>query len=263
MQPVENNAPRLECCVATSRKELKEAIQVLTESFAGTTTSAPEGSMDWVFGSTLRSPSGKLYESLSETPSKKRLAAFRRMTKIAVYSCWHRGKVILIREKENGKIKGVACVKAAVPNSWFDEIKGMAPAAGSISSFIWSLDSLARKKMFRMVAEVEKKKKLMIQEKHLYAMMIGIDPSAQGQGVGKMLLAGVCDMADKLALPAYLEASGARNAGFYSKVGGFQVMERIETIALKGYSDEESYSHPGGLNLMLRPKETTNLAVKR
>jgi GNAT superfamily N-acetyltransferase len=251
-----DEAPRLECCVATSRKELKEAIQVLAESFAGTTTSAPEGSMDWVFGAAMRSPSGKLYEKLSEPPSKKRLAAFKRISKISVYQAWYSGSVILIKEKGSGKIKGVACVKPAVPHSWFDEIKGMAPVAGSILSFFWSLDSLARKKLFRLLAEVEKGKKTTIEKKHLYAMMIGIDPSAQGQGVGKALLAGVCDMADQLALPAYLEASGARNAGFYSKAGGFQVIEMIETIGLEGYSDEESYSHEGGMNLMVRPKMT-------
>jgi ribosomal protein S18 acetylase RimI-like enzyme len=63
---------------------------------------------------------------------------------------------------------------------------------------------------------------------HWYLPFIGVDPVHQGRGIGSALLRSGLDRADGDRLPAYLEASSARNRALYER-HGFVVTGEIQT----------------------------------
>lgn len=54
---------------------------------------------------------------------------------------------------------------------------------------------------------------------HAYLFSIAVRPSAQGQGLGRLLIQPVLDACDRADLPAYLENSNPANTGFYASCG--------------------------------------------
>jgi GNAT superfamily N-acetyltransferase len=59
-----------------------------------------------------------------------------------------------------------------------------------------------------------------------YLAFMGVDPSAQGQGIGTRLLAAVLTQADRDQMPAYLEASCPENQRLYER-HGFQTVREL------------------------------------
>ncbi|MDT5094293.1 MAG: hypothetical protein QOH60_3656 [Mycobacterium sp.] len=60
---------------------------------------------------------------------------------------------------------------------------------------------------------------------HWYLAFMGVDPSAQSQGIGATLLAAVLNQADRDHVPAYLEASCPENRRLYERHGFETVRE--------------------------------------
>lgn len=58
---------------------------------------------------------------------------------------------------------------------------------------------------------------------HWYLMILGVDPSSQGQGIGGGIIQPVLARADAAGLPCYLETAKSRNVTFYRK-HGFEVV---------------------------------------
>jgi len=84
-----------------------------------------------------------------------------------------------------------------------------------------------------------------VRETHHYFPAIGVAPECQGRGLGTQLMAPTLERCDADGLPSYLEASTARNAALYQRLG-------FRTIR------ELSYGHGQTLRLMLRaPKAAT------
>ncbi|MEU6811251.1 GNAT family N-acetyltransferase [Streptomyces sp. NPDC046831] len=54
---------------------------------------------------------------------------------------------------------------------------------------------------------------------HEYLWMIAVAPARQGEGLGTTLVRHVLDRCDRAGLPAYLEASSARSARLYERLG--------------------------------------------
>jgi GNAT superfamily N-acetyltransferase len=75
---------------------------------------------------------------------------------------------------------------------------------------------------------------------HHYFAYIGVAPDLQGRGIGSALMQPTLALCDQAGLPAYLEASTARSAALYQRLG----FEQTETLHYGG-------SEP--LRLMLRP----------
>lgn len=58
-----------------------------------------------------------------------------------------------------------------------------------------------------------------IREPHYYIPYVGVEPPAQGQGLGTALLKPTLERCDREGLPAYLEATSERNAALYARLG--------------------------------------------
>lgn len=54
---------------------------------------------------------------------------------------------------------------------------------------------------------------------HWYLPMAGVDPPAQGRGLGSILLRHALETCDRDGLPAYLEATAPRNRDLYARHG--------------------------------------------
>jgi ribosomal protein S18 acetylase RimI-like enzyme len=62
---------------------------------------------------------------------------------------------------------------------------------------------------------------------HYYLAILGVDPSAQGQGLGSRVLQPMLDRCDAEGVPAYLESSRQSNVGFYER-HGFRVTGEVK-----------------------------------
>lgn len=69
--------------------------------------------------------------------------------------------------------------------------------------------------------------KRIIKENHLYIILIGVDPSKQGQGHGKKMMQHVLKVAKEKGQSCYLETHGEKNVSFYNKLGFKVVSEDI------------------------------------
>ena len=56
-------------------------------------------------------------------------------------------------------------------------------------------------------------------EPHYYLHILGVEPSAQGTGLGSRLMAPMLERCDREGVPAYLESSKESNLAFYGRHG--------------------------------------------
>lgn len=68
-----------------------------------------------------------------------------------------------------------------------------------------------------------------------YLSIVGILPSAQGQGLGGTLLAGTLAEADQIHATCYLETFTPRNLGFYERLGFRSVAQHLEPTTKREY----------------------------
>lgn len=64
-------------------------------------------------------------------------------------------------------------------------------------------------------------------ESHWYLPLIGVEPAFRGHGFGSALLRHILAVCDRDSIPAYLEATSARNAALYAR-HGFRALEPIQ-----------------------------------
>jgi GNAT superfamily N-acetyltransferase len=67
-------------------------------------------------------------------------------------------------------------------------------------------------------------------EPHWYLPFIGVDPAAQGRGLGSALMQAALADVDASGLPAYLESTNPRNVPLYERFG-FRVVGEIQVGA--------------------------------
>ena len=63
-------------------------------------------------------------------------------------------------------------------------------------------------------------------EPHFYLAVLGVDPSAQGEGLGSRLMQPMLDRCDGEGVGAYLESSKERNVPYYER-HGFRVTDEV------------------------------------
>ena len=59
-------------------------------------------------------------------------------------------------------------------------------------------------------------------ERHWYLLQLGVDPPAQGKGIGRRLMAPILERCDREKIAAYLETARESNLGFYRR-DGFEI----------------------------------------
>ena len=101
-------------------------------------------------------------------------------------------------------------------------------------------ESASVEKMFRETAKPEHLDDLLAtfermeqshpREPHWYLPQIGVDPQAQGKGIGEALMRHALERCDKERTLAYLEASKPANIPFYER-HGFEVVAQIKVGA--------------------------------
>ncbi|NRA52926.1 MAG: GNAT family N-acetyltransferase [Gammaproteobacteria bacterium] len=69
--------------------------------------------------------------------------------------------------------------------------------------------------------------KVHITRPHMYLLFIGVNPNAQGKGVGSNLLSNMIEECDQQGLPIYLENSNPDNELFYQRFG-FVIIHEIK-----------------------------------
>src|SRR5687768_4833979 len=88
-------------------------------------------------------------------------------------------------------------------------------------------DSVKREHLDDLLATFEKMEKAHPREAHWYLPQIGVDPCAQGQGLGAKLMRHALARCDAEQALAYLEASKPQNIPFYQGQG-FEVIGEIQ-----------------------------------
>jgi GNAT superfamily N-acetyltransferase len=78
-----------------------------------------------------------------------------------------------------------------------------------------------------LLATFEKMSDWHPEERHWYLPMIGVEPNAQGRGLGGALLRHAVARSDEDGVMAYLESSNPRNISLYER-HGFEAMGRIQ-----------------------------------
>ena len=73
----------------------------------------------------------------------------------------------------------------------------------------------------------EQMDKLHPTDEHWYLPLTGVDPVAQGRGLGSTLLRPALNICDRDGLPAYLEATSPRNRDLYAR-HGFDIVETMQ-----------------------------------
>ncbi len=74
-------------------------------------------------------------------------------------------------------------------------------------------------RFIKMANHIEKANKPILARPHWHLMMIGIEPSRQGQGLGGTLLQPMLSRADAEGMPCMLESGNERNLKFYKRYG--------------------------------------------
>lgn len=71
-------------------------------------------------------------------------------------------------------------------------------------------------------------------EPHLHLGPIAVDPSAQGRGIGRLMMAHYCDALDRDAYAGHLETDRTENVAFYER-SGFVVTEQVMIQGVSNY----------------------------
>ena len=86
------------------------------------------------------------------------------------------------------------------------------------------MGSVAHQRFVDVFAAMEPYHRRNVSPRHWYLMILGVDPEAQGRGIGTALMEPVLARADAAGVPCYLETCQAKNVAFYQR-RGFQLLD--------------------------------------
>jgi GNAT superfamily N-acetyltransferase len=132
---------------------------------------------------------------------------------------------------------------------WPDPSMGAAvwllPAAGSVSdaeagaraAFLTEVMGAQGADNYRRIIEfMRPRASSVIEESAWYLSIVGVAPSAQGQGIGARLLEPTLAEADEAGVDCYLETFDSRNPRFYQRLGFSAVGSHIEPVTASAYT---------------------------
>ena len=88
------------------------------------------------------------------------------------------------------------------------------------------LGEAAADRFFSALAAVEPYHRSDVPAEHWYALVIGVEPAAQGAGVGRALVEPIVQEARRARVPCYLETAQPNNVAFYQHLG-FRVIRDL------------------------------------
>lgn len=216
-----------------------EAWGVMSRSFGGTASTAPEGTTDWILGPTLR----------EKWDDPRRRAMLDWMMKVEWSCCLARGGFALGARKEDGSLgavvvvlpyeKGIPSDLASMGELW----RAIKPCGMPPRKQMGDASRGIRARAFAAMDIIEKVKKRHCSGPHAHVRNMSVDPGAQGLGFCGKLMRAVNVWADNLQLPLWLETSGARNVAIYERFG----YKTMEQYTLKCKKDPEVHEDEFGM----------------
>lgn len=249
-----------------------ELLDVCGRAFCGSPATAPDPIFDWVTCGRRETPPATLP---ADEATPERLQFCRYMIKFGVELGFLRGGVYALVDVGGAaggseqKPKVIGGIVTGPPNNpdlnpGACEMMGILSKVGAPKDPGCKQDGgvkgCAEKRMPVMDSTLAKlhkgaEKSGKLPKKHLYLMVLALDPEMQGKGVGSSLMSFVCDVADADGVPLFFETAGAKNVGFYEKKAGCTVIGR-EVAECKGKGGVVwRFEHDGGFAGMLRPSK--------
>ena len=225
-------------------------IDIIGRSECGSTTTAPDPLLDWVY-----SPrTDGVYGPLAAAPSQHRSNWFKWFATYSVYfGIARNGTYALVHTASN---QVVAATVTGPPGTVefgrmsTGEMEQNLRRAG-MELAIEVLVQNQRNKALGMWQEAAQKSCAGL-GKHLYVLFFDTVPEWQGRGCGSALLHFLGDVADADGVTSFLETAGTRNTSFYAQKGSFEVVAR---------SPCASFDHEGGAVAMRRLPQRTALTT--
>lgn len=218
-----------------SPADSKAASMALLRSFAGTESCQPELGFDWCLGPELQ---GKGWDD----PRRQNSMAwtFRYIVQDA-FSSSEAG--VLACRTTGGEFAGVLTLKI-YRKPFKDGINMTAlMRCGSVEKD--GQPYIQGPRMKAMESAQAKLHETHGTEPHLHIAAIGVDPSAQGTGVGGKLMRAALQVADRQGIACYIECVGVSSKGFYEKFGfESKGQEMMTTKPAKGAVVEVLEEHP-------------------
>lgn len=217
---------------------LPEVIDVISRSECGTTSTAPDPLLDWVYDG----PTEGACAPLSTEPSPHRQAWFRWLTTYLVYFGINRQSLYALVDKESRKVVAAAVVgppRTVAFDRSGDEMGRNIHKAG----VGMAIEVLVENLRMRSLGTWQHKHLPASGSNFLYISIFATAPEWQGRGCGSALLQFLGEVADADGVVSFLETAGVRNATFYAEKGGYEVVAR-EPLA--------SFKHDGGAVSMRR-----------
>jgi len=228
----------------SSKQMIEEVIEMMTVSFAGSTTSAPEGHLSWQLDPKASGDDPSL--PLLEDPSEERLEHCQFVIRFLMKMCLpQRTCFALIKE---GKV--VSAALCLPPSN--KEFLSMNPMYQIYLVMSLGVPQSMKSKNVRdrqnaMAAPMKEAHATWASSPHWYISAFASDAKEQGKGYGREMMEFITTLADKSGHSIYLETYGPRNERFYSR-NGFEVKQRMVYK-----TEQESLDKHGGAAAMLRP----------
>ncbi len=99
-------------------------------------------------------------------------------------------------------------------------------AEAGLDTLADALGAAAADRFCSVLGAVEPYHRTDVPAEHWYVMVVGIEPTAQGLGLGRALLAPILEEARRDRLPCYLETAQPNNVPFYEHLG-FHVLRDV------------------------------------
>ena len=217
------STPGVSRVTSATSPALREAVDVVTRAFSGTTTTQPEPCFDWCLGDRYagRWEDPGRVESVRWIPRLVHLMALRAGPEQAV---------LCAREPGSDAIVAVAVVHhcASPPSElgvWWSAVRTV--LCTDIGEPPWMKDKRIARRMDSNDSNIARMhvKHTKHRKRHVYVQIIAVRPESQGKKMASLLMRAVNAAADRIGVPCYLECSGARNVAVYRRFG-YEPVER-------------------------------------
>lgn len=197
---------------ASDQALIDEFIELVGNSFCGSTDAPPEASISWAFDPT--SSGENPADFLSGEASVARVKYFKFIGGLVTHSGLRHGGCFALKDP-NGKL--VAATVTFPPNNkhlhntgiW--EFMHIAKKLGGMSNIPPEMKGgPSEKRMSKLDAAMKKSHKTHAAGLHLYVLAFATVVGEHGKGHGRKLMTFLVESARKMNVPAYLECSGGK-----------------------------------------------------